>query len=216
MDTIIRHYQASDRSALFEISADTACFGDPVEAFLEDRRLYNDAFARYYIEYETAWVWVAEAPQGLSGFLLGCADTSSQNRRWRRYILRRVLLDALRGRYKLGARTTGFAVGMLVGMFRREAVQVNLSAYPAHLQIDVKQGFRGEGVGRRLIEAYLGQLRELNVPGVHLETTSHNAVACHLYEKVGFKLLDERLNRFWTHRLGFDVRNRCYGLKLSS
>jgi ribosomal protein S18 acetylase RimI-like enzyme len=215
MDTIIRPYQASDQATLLEISAETAYFGDPVEAFLEDRRLYNDAFARYYIEYETAMVWVAEGSMGLSGFLLGCADTSTHNRHWRNYILDKVLINVLRGKYRLGRQTAGFAFGMLAGMIRNEAVPGDLSEYPAHLQIDVKKGFRGEGVGRRLIEAYLGQLRELNVSGVHLGTTSHNQAACHLYEKAGFQLLDEHLNSFWTRKFGFEVRNRSYGLKLS-
>ena len=215
MDAIVRHYRPSDQAAVFEISADTAFFGDPVEAFLEDRTLYKDAFARYYLEYETALVWVAENPLGLRGFLFGCADTSTQTKRWRTYIQHKVLVSALRGRYRLGKQTGSFAFGMLAGMIRGETARVDLGEYPAHLQIDVKQGCRGEGVGRRLIEAYVEQLKDLNIAGVHLETTSHNEAACHLYEKVGFRLLDERINRFWTRKLGFEVRNRSYGLRLS-
>lgn len=214
MEINIRHYQPRDQVSLYEIAADTAFFGDPVEAFLEDRLLFIDAFARYYIERETQLVWVAESPQGLAGFLLGCADTASQARRWRRYIISKVLVKALGGGYKLGRKTAGFAWGMLVGLLRGEQAQVDLDIFPAHLQIDVKQGFRSQGAGRRLIEAYIEQLRQLNIKGVHLETTSHNEAACHLYEKVGFRMLDERLNRFWSRMMGYEVKNRTYGLKL--
>jgi ribosomal protein S18 acetylase RimI-like enzyme len=214
METIIRHFMASDQTAVLKLSADTAFFGDPVEAFLEDRQLFTDAFARYYIEQETSLVWVAESAGDLIGFLFGCTDTSLQLKRWRSYIFNRVLMRAVSGRYRLGRNTASFAWGMLTGALRGEAVKVDLQEYPAHLQIDVKAGFRGVGVGRRLIEAYLGQLRLLNIQGVHLETTTHNEAAFHLYEKIGFHLLDERPNRFWTRLSGFEVRNRAYGLKL--
>ncbi len=213
-DLSIRHYQASDQTAIFEIAADTAFFGDPVEAFLEDRRLYTDAFARYYIEFEAQYTWVAQSSEGLVGFLFGCIDTSQQLRVWRRYILSKVMIKAMKGKYRLGRRTASFAFGLLRGNLQGEQPEVDLNKFPAHLQIDVRQGFRGEGVGRKLIEAYLEQLRQLAVHGVHLETTSYNQAACHLYEKVGFQLLDEHVNRFWTHMFGFPVNNRSYGLRL--
>ena len=211
MDSTIRHYQPSDQTALFELSADTAFFGEPVEAFLEDRRLYSDAFVRYYLDYETAYVWVAEGLEGVTGFLLGCAHTAHQSRHWRGYILTRVLLKALSGQYHLGRRTASFAFGMWAGLMRGEEPTVDLSVYPAHLQIDVKQSYRGQGVGSRLINAYLEQLRQMDVCGVHLQTTSHNTAAYHLYEKMGFSLLDNRPNRYWTRRFGFEIENRSYG-----
>jgi ribosomal protein S18 acetylase RimI-like enzyme len=213
-DIDIRHYRTSDYIAVLNIAADTAFFGESVEAFLDDRKLYGDAFARYYTEYEAPFAWVADGPDGVIGFLLGCTDTSRQVSQWRRYIISQVLLKAFTGRYKLGRRTSGFAWGMLMGILRGEEPAINVKKYPAHLQIDVKQDYRGMGVGRGLIEAYLEQLRGLAVPGVHLETTNHNEAACYLYEKVGFTLLDERPNHFWTRMFGFQVNNRSYGLTL--
>ena len=60
------------------------------------------------------------------------------------------------------------------------------------------------------------QLRQLGVPGVHLETTSQNQAACHLYQKAGFKLLDARPTRLWRQYVPVPVENRCYGLKLGT
>jgi ribosomal protein S18 acetylase RimI-like enzyme len=216
MNTLsIRNYQPADQVAMLTIAADTAFFGDPVEAFLEDRKLHGDAFARYYIEHETDYVWVAEDSTRLIGFLLGCADSARHTRLWRRYIISSVLVNAFGGRYQLGRRTASFAWGLLMGSLRGENPRISLREYPAHLQIDVQQGYRSMGVGRQLMDAYLQQLRGLGIRGVHLETTSHNEAACSLYEKVGFQLLDERPNRFWTRRFGFQVTNRGYGLKLN-
>ena len=212
-DIIIRPYRINDQAAVLEIAADTAYFGEPVEAFLEDRTLYGDAFARYYTEYEAPYAWVAESSGGVIGFLLGCVDTAQQAKEWRRYILRKVLINATSGRYTLGRLTAGFSLGMFLGAIRGEDAKVDLGVYPAHLQIDVRQGYRGLGVGRQLIEAYLEQLRGMSIAGIHLETTSHNEAACLLYEKVGLQILDSRLNRFWSKKLGFAVENRSYGMK---
>jgi len=213
-DITIRHYRVPDQAAVLEIAADTAYFGEPVEAFLEDRKLYGDAFARYYTEYEARYAWVAENSAGVTGFLLGCVDTARQAKQWRRYILSKVLVNAISGRYKLGRLTTSFALGMLLGAITGEEAKVDLAIYPAHMQIDIRQGYRGMGVGRRLIESYLEQLRGMRVAGVHLGTTSHNEAACHLYEKVGFQILDNRPNRFWSKKLGLAVDNRSYGIML--
>lgn len=210
----IRHYKVSDQASVLGISADTAYFGDPVEAFLEDRQLYNDSFARYYTEHEASMLWVADGSDGLVGFLLGCADTTTQAHAWRKYILRRVLIRAMSGKYQLGRKTASFAWGMLIGAIRGEKLRIDMEEYPAHLQIDVRQEYRGEGVGRRLIESYLDQLRAMKVSGVHLETTSQNKAACHLYEKVGFQLLDESSSHFWSRKFGWEVKNRAYGLTL--
>ena len=214
MEIFIRHYQPSDQLAVLTIAADTAFFGEPVEAFLEDRYLFSDAFARYYTQHEADLAWVAEGRDGLVGFLFGCTDTTVHASRWRRYIVGKVLVNAVRGKYRLGRRTASFGWGMLAGSIRGEETRIDLREYPAHLQIDVSQSYRGEGLGKRLIVAYLEQLRHMKVGGVHLTTTSHNQAACHLYDKVGFQLLDERLNRFWSKILGFEVKNRCYGMKL--
>jgi ribosomal protein S18 acetylase RimI-like enzyme len=214
MDIFVRHYHPTDLQSVFDISADTAFFGDPAEAFLEDRCLYNDAFTRYYIEHEADHVWVAEGSETVIGFLLGCINTIYQSTHWRNYIVNTVLVKALSGSYKLGRRTAGYAMGMLLGLLREEKPIVDMVVYPAHMQIDVMQGYRGMGVGQRLIDAYLEQLRQLRVRGVHLGTTSHNQTACRLYEKMGFQLLESHPNRFWTKKLGMAVNNRSYGLIL--
>jgi len=63
------------------------------------------------------------------------------------------------------------------------------------------------------MEAYLRQLRELEITGVSLDITSLNQAACRLYEKTGFRVMDARLDRFWIKWFGHTMDNRCYGLK---
>jgi ribosomal protein S18 acetylase RimI-like enzyme len=213
-EVVTRHYHVSDQPAVFQIAGDTAFFGEPVEAFLEDRKLFCDSFVGYYTIREEGFCWVADTDDRVIGFLLGSTHAIVQTAQWRRYILSKVLVNVVLGRYKLGKRTANYAINMLVGIVRGEEPTVNLGEYPAHLHINIQKGYRSEGVGRRLMDAYLEQLQGLGVRGVHLKTTSHNEAACHLYEKIGFKLLDSRQNRFWTGLLGEKVNNCSYGLKL--
>ena len=213
-DLVIRPYQSADRQSVFRIGADTAFFGAPIEATMEDRHAFLDAFYAYYTDLEPEHTWVACADGEVVGFLAGCVDTRAHDRKLMRVIIPHLTGNLLRGKYHFGKRSLHYIGGLLGGWLRREFTQVDLDAYPAHLHINVESGWRGYKLGQRLMEAYLGQLREFGVSGVHLNTTSLNEIACRLYEKMGFRLLDARPTRFWEKWFGHPVDNRCYGLKL--
>jgi ribosomal protein S18 acetylase RimI-like enzyme len=210
----IRRYQAKDRQDVLRISADTAVFGEPVEAILEDRRLFCDAFTAYYTDFESDFLWVASVDEQVVGYLTGCVDTIAQRRRiiWRTILplVGRLIL----GKYRLGRKTFDYTRHMAAGALRGEYPHVNQQAYPAHLHINVDVSMRGRGLGRQLMCAYLDQLREAGVPGVHLETTDINEAACRLYESLGFKVLDKRQTRVWQDLIDGQVENRIYGLRL--
>lgn len=210
----VRPYEPADRAAMFELVADLAFFGEPVEAFLEDRQLFSEAFCAYYIDREPEHAWVAHAEGQIVGYLLGCLDTSAQRRRWRREILPQLIGRTLRGRYRLGRSTVRYALAYARGLLCGEFPRVDLASYPAHLHLGVAAPWRGRGLGRQLLEAFLAQARAAGVPGVHLETTSHNVAACRLYERLGFRLLDARPTRLWAGLVDGPVENRCYGLRL--
>jgi ribosomal protein S18 acetylase RimI-like enzyme len=211
----VRPYTPVDRSDVHRIAADTAFFGDPVEIFLDDRQAFCDAFPTYYTDQEPEHAWVACIKGEVVGFLLGCVETSQQ-RAWFRKTLPGMIGNAVRGVYRISKRTLNYTAQITQAALRGEFTHVDLASYPAHLHINLEACSRGLGLGWRLIEAYLGQLRQLGVPGVHLETTSQNQAACHLYRKAGFELLDARPTRLWKRYVPVLVENRCYGLKLGS
>jgi ribosomal protein S18 acetylase RimI-like enzyme len=211
----IRPYLPADREAVFRIGADTAFFGAPIEAYMEDRNVFLDAFYAYYTDLEPEHAWVACADGKVVGFLTGCVDSTERDRKFWRFILPRLLGKLFSGKYHFGRRSFGYFGGLLGGVFRREFTHADWDLYPAHLHINVDATWRGHKFGQRLMDAYLGQLRGLGIPGVYLETTSLNEIACRLYEKVGFRLLDTRPVRFWSRWFGHPVENRCYGLRLT-
>lgn len=201
--------------AVFRIAADTAFFGEPVEHFLEDRNLFCDAYYRYYTRFEVRHSWVALGAGDVVGFLMGCRETRLQAGRWARAILPLVLAKTLRGGYHWGPLTRRYLSGLIRAYFAGEMPHADVSRYPAHLHLNVVAPWRGLGIGRRLLQTYLDQLRQEGVPGVHLCTTDQNQAACHLYAACGFQRLDARTTRLWAYWRAAPVENRCYGLRLS-
>jgi ribosomal protein S18 acetylase RimI-like enzyme len=214
-DLSVRFYQPTDRQDVFRIGADTAFFGAPIEAYMEDRNVFLDAFYAYYTDLEPERILVACGDDGeVVGFLTGCVNTTLYEQNLMRVIMPKLIGNLLRGKYHFGKRSLRYFGGLLGGLLRREYTHIDLISYPAHLHINVDLAWRGKGLGQQLMETYLEQLREVGVPGVHLETTSLNETACRLYARMGFRLLDARPDRFWAKWFGRPVENRCYGLKL--
>ncbi len=210
----VRLYRPADRAAVHCICADTAFFGAPIEAFWGNRRLFTDYFAATYTDLEQQYLWVAEATEQVVGYLMGCPDTRQLDHRVRRHILPRMLARVAMGRYRLDARTRRFIGQYIVSSLRGELAHIDLACYPAHLHINIALEWRGNGLGKRLLHAFLAQLRSADVPGAHLETSDHNIIAVPLYEKLGFRLLDRRPTRLYMQATKEPVHALTYGLLL--
>ncbi len=139
-DFMVRPYQPEDRESVFRIGADTAFFGDPIEAYMEDRNVFLDAFYAYYTDLEPEHTWVACADETVVGFLTGCIDSRLHGRKYRRFILPGLIDNILRGKYRFGKRSFGYLTGMLGGVLRGELTHTDLDIYPAHLHINVDSG----------------------------------------------------------------------------
>jgi ribosomal protein S18 acetylase RimI-like enzyme len=210
----IRPYHQNDREGLFKIAADTAFFGQPIEIYMEDRRIFLDAFYAYYTDYEPEHCWVATANDEVVGFLTGCVDTLKKDQIVNKKINPKVLFRLIRGYYKVGPKARQYLNRMWRSKRQHLYPSVDLDQYPAHLHINVDEHWRGFGIGVRLMKVYLDQLSYLRVPGVHLGTSSENIAACQLYEKLGFQLLEEKPSIMWEGIVDHPVISRAYGLNL--
>ncbi len=66
----IRPFRPADTQGLYRVADDTAFFGRPVEAYLDDRKLFCDLVYRYYPVYEPVEnraYGLRVSPQALSG-----------------------------------------------------------------------------------------------------------------------------------------------------
>ena len=210
----LRPYQPGDREALFRIAADTAFFGAPIEIYMEDRRIFLESFYAYYTDYEPEHCWIACADGQVAGFLTGSTDTTRQTEITDRVLVPRVRRQVLRGEYRLGPKSLRYLFELWLAGRRDEGAGADLQRYPAHLHINVDARWRGYGLGKKLMLAYLDQLRRLGIPGVFLQTTSRNQTACRLYENLGFQLLAAAPSKMWRWKFKEALENRCYGLVL--
>jgi streptothricin acetyltransferase len=62
----------------------------------------------------------------------------------------------------------------------------NAYAYIDDIAVDAK--YRGQGIGRALIERAIEWAKAKGFPGLMLETQNNNVAACKLYERCGFEL----------------------------
>ena len=213
-NVIIRKYLAEDRDIIKNIACDTAFFGEPVEALIDDRELFFDAFYAFFFDHETSTCWVAEQDGKVVGFLAGSVDAHRQQQWSSFHIYPWIALRIISGKYTIWRRTLRYVLDLIGQAVKGELPYTDTRRFPAHLHINVTSGSRGSGIGRRLLDAYHSQLRSLGVKGVHLHTTDQNVSACILYEKVGYRIQDTRKTMKWKPLLGKVVENRCYGLDL--
>jgi ribosomal protein S18 acetylase RimI-like enzyme len=207
----IRRYQPSDRSAVRQLTGDTAHFGDPVERFFDAREMFLDAFATYYTDVAYNYLWVAYEDTALIGYVMGCPDTYDYNV-WYRTHVRRVAWRAATLHYR--GVFTRKSLGYLWRYARLHVPYVDLSPYPAHLHVNTRADRRGNGVGTALMKTCLDQLRNENIPGVHLETTSENKIAVSWYERLGFQRLHSMPTTVYQHSMGHAVDFLLYALRL--
>ena len=64
------------------------------------------------------------------------------------------------------------------------------------LSLAVLEGLRGVGLGRRMLESLLAQLREAGAQRVHLEVRGSNAAALALYQSLGFRTSRRRVRYY--------------------
>jgi len=209
----VRPYTAKDHAAVWALAADTAFFGDSVEAHLDDRALFCAAFVAYYTDYEPERLWVAEMDGAVVGYVTGCGDSRRQAWTFRSRILPAVLWGVLRRRYRVGIKTLRFGLRMACEGLQHGQPDVSLDRFPGHLHINVLARARGIGIGRALLERSLSQFWATGISGVHLSTTDRNAAACRLYEAVGFRLLHAWSTRLWHGLVDRPVERRIYGIR---
>lgn len=209
----IRPYRPSDRDAVWTLAADNGFFGEPVEAFLDDRHLYSAAFAAYYTDYESERLWVAATDDTVVGYVMGCADSQRRTRVTLTHIIPALVRDLIRGRYRVGRKTLHSGLRELQERLAGRVPRIALAQFPGHLHINVAAAARERGIGRALLETSLAQFWETGVVGVHLVTTDHNRAACHLYESLGFRLLGACQTDRWRGLVADRVQNRVYGIK---
>jgi GNAT superfamily N-acetyltransferase len=163
--------EADSWKAIREICRRTGDNGRPIAAERWDffPRIWIDPYERLVPQ----WSYVAEA-DAVVGYLTGCPDTVKFSRKRFFRCTVPLLLEIARGRLRESRDACRF-VRQALGIERKaesrfpRAVRRSIERdYPAHLHVNVEAAFRGRGIGKQLMAAYVSDLQTSGVPGVHL------------------------------------------------
>jgi len=183
----IRPYEPRDRAALRQICCDTADAGQPVEKFFPNREVFADLLTNYYTEFEPQSTFVADNGGEVVGYTTGCLDTKRFLRTMKRRIVPAIFFKAL-VRGVLWHPQTVRLLRANLGLWLKSGHRTGpaLDDYPAHLHVNVRQGFRGQKVGQRLVEKFCQRALAAAVRGVHAGVSAENAQARHFFQGLGF------------------------------
>ena len=174
-----------------EICCETGASGRPVEP-RERWPFFGEFWIGPYERLLPDWTFVARSGGEVVGYLTGCPDSLPFYAR--RLVAHRVplALGAVAGRWAKTEDVVKFlhpahrARRAVAPRFGLKLYGLLLRRYPAHLHINVREGERAGGVGRKLTEAYVARLQAIGARGLHL-FCGPNPVA--FYRRVGFHKL---------------------------
>lgn len=210
---IIRKFRSRDREAVRGIIHDTAFMGESGEAFFEGKKILSDALTLYFTDYEPQSCFVSEVNGEVVGCLIGTKDKIASEKTIKDKISLGLLREALASGALFKRKNIIFLFSCLSAMLSGEFRAPELNrAYPATFHINVKNGFRGLGMGSGLLSAYLDYLKTERVLGVHLATMSD--AAARFFSKQGFSLLHKGRRSYFRHILHRDVPLYIYGKRL--
>jgi GNAT superfamily N-acetyltransferase len=187
--------------------------GTSAAVFFSDHEFYSDLLTLYFTDYEPESCFVAEHNCQVVGYLLGSLNTISLDRVTVKKIVPRLLGAMLTRGVLCHRKNLVFLWHIIVSLVRGEFACADYSReYPATLHINLRQGYRGSGVGGVLIERYIALLRQRGISGVRLATYSEKAGE--FFAKHGFVLLSSHRRTYFRYFLGKDIHVYIYGRKL--
>lgn len=179
----IRPFRPGDEPALADICLKTADAGADATGVLDDDDLWAEIFVLPYVARHPDLAFVVEADDGrVVGYVVSAPDTRDfeewfRTQWWPNAGARWPRPDAERSRQD----------GILLYAYGRgPGAEPYGDDYPAHLHIDLLPEAQGQGLGRKLIDTLIDELRRRRVTGLHLVASSDNAGAIAFYPRVGF------------------------------
>ena len=187
--------------------------GKPADAFFQDREILCDFLTRYYTDYEPQGAFIADAGGKVVGYLISARDVTTMEKTFRRVVFPRLVLKSLLRGTLLHPKNLHFFVRCIISLVRGELRSVDLSdAHVATLHINIRDGFRGKGVGDKLLHAFDFYLRQARVPEVIASTASEEAGK--FFMRHGFRHIVSIDRSYWRHVTGKKTKVSLYGKRL--
>lgn len=207
---IVRKLEAGDRESVRRIARDTALMGESAALFFDGPEVISDAFSLYFTDYEPSSCFVAEVDGRVIGYLTGAIKKIACEKIFKAKIALPLFFKALRSGVFLKIKNLVFISACLLDWLKDGIKTPNFNQeYPATFHINIKNGFRGQNIGERLIHAYLDYLKSRGIGGVHLATMSDRAA--NFFSHQGFKQLYKGKRSYFKYILHRDVPLYIFG-----
>ena len=182
----IRLAQPGDLAAAYYVCLKTGDHGRDGEPFYrDDPDALGRIFVGPYLAYESELSWVVEDDQGVCGYALAALDSRAffarYDQQWRRNLCAQFPSP-------VGDSATWTRAQTVHSWYHQPdyVCPEPYEAYPSHMHIDLLKRARGQGVGRRMMEQGMDELRQRGSPGAHLGVSVLNTPALGFYQRLGF------------------------------
>jgi ribosomal protein S18 acetylase RimI-like enzyme len=198
----IRPYEQRDQEGVFRVCHKTGFFGSDATPHFGDRDLFGLIFASYYLEYEPESAFVACDGDAIAGYIIGSGDTLSQKETFDCIFIPRIIKRMATHTLFRHPGDVLFLLRLSVAnKYDEELYSEDLiENYPAHLHINLLPLYQRRGLGGRLMQVFEDKMREKNVPGIHLVTSTENKKALPFYIKNGFSVIKELPTILWDRK----------------
>ncbi|PKG38235.1 GNAT family N-acetyltransferase [Psychromonas sp. Urea-02u-13] len=192
----IRPYRDADLTSIYKICMQTADGGKDASHLFTEQQLIGDFYAVPYVILESDVCWVVSRGDEVCGYIVGCKSSQSFSlqceEQW---------FPTLRTKYPLASKSISPLNDRLLRLIHDGyQPRPEFANYPAHLHINLLGNTQGHGLGAKLINAFIDNLKTLTVAGLHLEVSRDNAGAISFYEKMGFEVICE-----FEHSIGYGM-----------
>lgn len=183
----IRNYKPTDIRYLYDICLKTGNSGKDASRMYRNIFLLGEFYAAPYVKFHPELAFILEENGIPLGYIIGTDDSIRF-----RQLTEKYWFNVLRDKYPYPSDTDKSDDAKIVRLiYNGYSPREELTAYPAHLHIDILPAGQGKGMGRKLIHTFINKLKELNVPALHLEVGKKNINAINFYKKTGFEQLKE-------------------------
>ncbi|MGX5680904.1 GNAT family N-acetyltransferase [Schumannella luteola] len=179
MTPSIRPYRPADRADVYDVCVRTGAAGQDASGLYSTDELLPDVFAGPYVDLEPESAWVVDDGSRVIGYVVAAADTPSFVSSYREH-----WLPGFAAKYAVATAADEPIIRM--GLDPERMLVPEVSAYPAHLHIDLLPQAQGHGLGRALIDTLRADLHRRGIPALHLTMDPANTNARAFYDRLGF------------------------------
>ena len=195
---ILRPYESSDLSALYEIYVKTTRNGKDGSDTCNHLELVGSYYAAPYVIFDPEMCLILADEEGPCGYVLGTADTRAYtawfNETW---------LPEIRARFAGLEPVAGAGDASLLERLDQDLEDEGfVDEYPAHLHIDLLPRAQSGGWGRKMVAAWADLAAKRGASGLFLGVSATNTNAVSFYRHIGL------------HNITEEDWGYCMGLKL--